>query len=235
MTGLLTSVFEPGFFASAPVHVGAARRRRRRGRVRCRGVVHRHARPVLRRPLAGRYRDRRRLGGVPASGINPLCGFVADERARGGGDGADRASAPAGTRPGHRDRARCARSDWRHFSSTWTPRHRARPGRPSTCSSGRSSPSSVVDWSRSSSSSASLRSALVLVVYRPLLLTSISPDLAAAQGLPGPPRRHRATSSRWRWPCRSPRVTIGAILSTALLIGPAATALRLTNGPATRR
>jgi zinc/manganese transport system permease protein len=49
----------------------------------------------------------------------------------------------------------------------------------------------------------------ILILYRPLLLTSISPELAAALAA----------------------VTIGAILSTALLVGPAASALRLTTRP----
>lgn len=71
---------------------------------------------------------------------------------------------------------------------------------------------------------------LVMLLYRPLLLSSISPDLAAARGV------------RVGWVGAAylvalacavslSSVTIGAILSTALLIGPAATALRLTRRP----
>lgn len=71
---------------------------------------------------------------------------------------------------------------------------------------------------------------LVVFLYRPLLLSSISPDLAAARGV------------RVGWvgvaylvalacAVSLSSVTIGAILSTALLIGPAATALRLTRRP----
>lgn len=74
--------------------------------------------------------------------------------------------------------------------------------------------------------------ALVLVglVYRPLLLSSISPDLAAAQGV-------RLRLVRLAFMVALPlsvalsALTIGAILSTALLIGPAAAALRLARSP----
>jgi zinc/manganese transport system permease protein len=74
-------------------------------------------------------------------------------------------------------------------------------------------------------------SALTLVglaaIYRPLLLGSLSPELAAARGI------------RTRWVGLAflvamavavglSSIAIGSILSTALLIGPAATALRLT-------
>jgi zinc/manganese transport system permease protein len=72
--------------------------------------------------------------------------------------------------------------------------------------------------------------AIIAAIYRPLLLSSVSPDLAAAQGV------------RIRWigslyliamavAVALSAVTIGAILSTALLIGPAATALQLTSRP----
>jgi zinc/manganese transport system permease protein len=68
---------------------------------------------------------------------------------------------------------------------------------------------------------------LVAGIYRPLLLTSVNGDLAAAKGVPvrlvgvaymGALALAVGLSS----------ITIGAILSTALLIGPAASALRLT-------
>lgn len=67
-------------------------------------------------------------------------------------------------------------------------------------------------------------------LYRPLLLSSISPDLAAARGVPV-----GAVSAAYlaalAFAVSLSAVTIGAILSTALLIGPAATALRLTRRP----
>jgi zinc/manganese transport system permease protein len=70
--------------------------------------------------------------------------------------------------------------------------------------------------------------ALIAVLYRPLLLASVSTDMAAARGVPvrlvgigfmGALAVAVGLSS----------LAIGSILSTALLIGPAATALRLTN------
>ncbi len=71
---------------------------------------------------------------------------------------------------------------------------------------------------------------LVGVVYRPLLLSSINPDLAAAQGMP---LRLIGTtySVALALSVALSALTIGAILSTALLIGPAAAALRLARSP----
>ncbi len=72
--------------------------------------------------------------------------------------------------------------------------------------------------------------ALVGLSYRPLLLSSVNPDLAAAQGTP----------VRWvgaaymaalALAVALSALTIGAILSTALLIGPAAAALQVTRSP----
>ena len=72
--------------------------------------------------------------------------------------------------------------------------------------------------------------AIVTLLYRPLLLSSISPDLAAARGTPlrligGLYLLSLAVAVALT------ALTIGTILSTALLIGPAATALRLTRRP----
>lgn len=70
-----------------------------------------------------------------------------------------------------------------------------------------------------------------LVLYRPLLLTAIGPDVAAARGV-----RVRLIGACYlvilAVAVSLSAITIGAILSTALLIGPAATALRLTARPA---
>lgn len=67
----------------------------------------------------------------------------------------------------------------------------------------------------------------LLVIYRPLLLSSISPDLAAARGI-----RTRLVGLFFivalAIAVALSSIAIGSILSTALLIGPAATALRLT-------
>jgi zinc/manganese transport system permease protein len=72
--------------------------------------------------------------------------------------------------------------------------------------------------------------AIVAVLYRPLLLSSVSADIAAARGV-----RVRLTGLACllaiALAVSLAAVTVGAILSTALLVGPAAIALRLTNAP----
>jgi len=69
--------------------------------------------------------------------------------------------------------------------------------------------------------------AAIAVVYRPLLLATVSPDVAAARGIPvrlvG-----LAYMAALAVSVGLSSLAIGAILSTALLIGPAAVALRLT-------
>lgn len=75
-----------------------------------------------------------------------------------------------------------------------------------------------------------LTAGIIALVYRPLLLTSVNPDLAAARGV-----RVRLIGSLYlvamALATALSAVTIGAILSTALLVGPAATALQLTSRP----
>jgi zinc/manganese transport system permease protein len=72
--------------------------------------------------------------------------------------------------------------------------------------------------------------AIVAVLQRPLLLSSASPDLAAARGIPV-----RAVGLAClvaiALAVSLAALTIGTILSTALLVGPAATAMRLTHRP----
>jgi zinc/manganese transport system permease protein len=72
--------------------------------------------------------------------------------------------------------------------------------------------------------------AAVLVLYRPLLFSSLSADMARARGVPV-----RLVSAVFMFlmalAVALSAITVGAILSTALLIGPAATALRLTKRP----
>jgi zinc/manganese transport system permease protein len=72
--------------------------------------------------------------------------------------------------------------------------------------------------------------ALMLTIYRPLLLSSVSAEMAAARGVP----------VRLLGACyllalalatALAAITIGTILSTSLLVGPAASALRLTKRP----
>jgi zinc/manganese transport system permease protein len=72
--------------------------------------------------------------------------------------------------------------------------------------------------------------AIIVVLYRPLLLSSLSPELAAARGIPV--RRVGALYlTAMAVAVALSALTIGAILSTALLVGPAATALQLTRRP----
>ncbi|MHB8220349.1 MAG: metal ABC transporter permease [Acidimicrobiales bacterium] len=70
----------------------------------------------------------------------------------------------------------------------------------------------------------------MLVLYRPLLLSSVDPDLAAVRGV-----RVRLTETlhllALAVAVALSALTIGAILSTALLIGPGAAALRITRRP----
>jgi zinc/manganese transport system permease protein len=78
--------------------------------------------------------------------------------------------------------------------------------------------------------SALLALGTVLALSRVLLLTSLSPDIAAARGVPV-----RAVGAAYLMALAVSvalsAVIIGAVLSTALLIGPAATALRLAKSP----
>jgi zinc/manganese transport system permease protein len=71
---------------------------------------------------------------------------------------------------------------------------------------------------------------IVVALYRPLLLSTISAEMAAARGVPV-----RVVGAAYllalAMTVALAAVTIGAILSTALLIGPAASALRLTRRP----
>jgi zinc/manganese transport system permease protein len=78
--------------------------------------------------------------------------------------------------------------------------------------------------------SALLALATVVILARVLLLSSLSPDIAAARGVPV-----RAVGAAFLMALAVSvalsAMIIGAVLSTALLIGPAATALRLARSP----
>ncbi|MGF6506219.1 zinc/manganese transport system permease protein [Paraburkholderia sp. 32] len=73
--------------------------------------------------------------------------------------------------------------------------------------------------------------AIVAVLYRPLLLVSLDPELAAVRGV-----RVRLTGLAYlltlAMAVSLSAMTVGAILSTALLVGPPAIALRVTARPA---
>jgi zinc/manganese transport system permease protein len=77
---------------------------------------------------------------------------------------------------------------------------------------------------------AALAVALIVGLYRPLLLATVSPEMAAARGIPV-----RSVGALYllalALATALAAITIGTILSTALLIGPAAAALRLTRRP----
>lgn len=72
--------------------------------------------------------------------------------------------------------------------------------------------------------------ALVALLYRPLLLSSVSAELAVARGV-----RVRLVGACYllalAMAASLAAITIGTTLSTALLVGPAAAALRLTRRP----
>jgi zinc/manganese transport system permease protein len=72
--------------------------------------------------------------------------------------------------------------------------------------------------------------AIVATLYRPLLLSSVSAEMAAARGVPV-----RLIGAAYllalALAVALASLTIGTILSTALLVGPAATALRLSRRP----
>jgi zinc/manganese transport system permease protein len=71
---------------------------------------------------------------------------------------------------------------------------------------------------------------LILLLYRPLLLATVSPEMAAARGIPV-----RLLGVLYllalALAAALAAITIGSILGTALLVGPAASALRLTKRP----
>lgn len=77
---------------------------------------------------------------------------------------------------------------------------------------------------------AGLVAATLAAVHKPLLLASVSPELAAARGIPVRTLGAVYLLSTALAVALSD-VTIGAILSTALLIGPPAAALRLCSRP----
>ncbi len=72
----------------------------------------------------------------------------------------------------------------------------------------------------------------MVLLYRPLLICAIHPDIAAARGIPV-----RLVGVGYlavtAITVALTSITVGAILSTALLIGPAATAVKLTRRPGT--
>ena len=74
--------------------------------------------------------------------------------------------------------------------------------------------------------------AITLTIYRPLLLSSVNAEMASARGIPV-----RLVGVLYllalALAAALAAITIGTILSTALLVGPAASALRITRRPLT--
>lgn len=85
-------------------------------------------------------------------------------------------------------------------------------------------PSSVIPVAVAASA---LAMGLLVLVYRPLLLASVDPDMAAAGGV-SPRLMGQAYMLALAAAVGLSSLAIGAVLSTALLIGPPATALRVT-------
>ena len=203
-TGRSAAIVEPGFFSSQPCSSRRASARWSRSSPARVGVFTVDPRPVVRRRGARRHRrrrriervpgrDRRRCGGssaiaVAAAGVMELIGI---QRAR-GRDLATGIVLGAGFG---------LAALFLYLGTI----HTAPPARPSRSCSARSSRStrSILplvarlrrDRARRSCSS----------LYRPLLLSSVSPELAAARGHPGPARSAASTCSRWRSRSRSRR------------------------------
>ena len=227
MNSILQAVFEPGFFASAPVRVallagGMA--------ALVSGVVGIFA-VVRGQSYAGHaLADISVTGGSASSlfGITPLWGFA------GVGVAAAAAMDLIGVqRRRGRDLAtgvvRGAALGLAALFLYWGTTSTSTTGATVTVLFG-----SIFTISPSTAAVAALLGAIALGIvaglYRPLLLSSASPELAFARGIPV-----RATGALClvaiALAVSLSALTIGAILSTALLVGPAATALRLTSKP----
>ena len=150
-------------------------------------------------------------------GVGPLWGFVGDRRDRRGGDGDDRHPAPARAGPGDRDRAG----------------GRDRPGRPvplldTTYNNTTGATVTILFGSVFAIASSTiplilllalLALAVMIALYRPLLLSTVSAEMAAPGG-------SRCASSALLYllalalATALAAITIGTILSTALLDRP---------------
>lgn len=227
MTSILQAVFAPGFFASAPVRVallagGMA--------ALVSGVVGIFA-VVRGQSYAGHALADISVTGGSASylvGITPLWGFA----------GVSVAAAAAMDLIGVQRRrgrdlatgiVRGATLGLAALFLYWGTTSTSTTGATVTVLFG-----SIFTISSSTAAAAALLGAIALGIvaglYRPLLLSSASPELAFARGIPV-----RAAGALClvaiALAVSLSALTIGAILSTALLVGPAATALRLTTKP----
>ncbi|HTS95545.1 MAG TPA: metal ABC transporter permease [Streptosporangiaceae bacterium] len=227
MEHLLRAVFEPGFFGSAPVHVALLA-----GGVVAvvSGIVGTFT--VLRgQSYAGHALGDLSATGGSASfliGISPLWGFAGTSVAAAGIMDMIGVQRPRG-----RDLAtgivRGAGLGVAALFLYWDTLHTSTTGATITVLFGSlfTISSSILPVIAAFSLAAV---GIVAVLYRPLLLSSVSADLAVVRGI-----SVRATGALClvaiALAVSLSAITIGAILSTALLVGPAATALRLTSRP----
>ena len=227
MSHLLRAVFEPGFFTSAPVHVALL----------AGGVV------ALVSGIVGTFTVMRgqsyaghALGDISATGgsasfligISPLWGFAGTSVVAAGVMDMIGVRRPRG-----RDLAtgivRGAGLGLAALFLYWDTTRTSTTGAPVTILFG-----SIFTIGSSMIPVIALFSlvavGIVAVLYRPLLLSSVSTDLAVVRGVPVRVAGALCLVAIALAVSLS-AITIGAILSTALLVGPAATALRLTSRP----
>jgi zinc/manganese transport system permease protein len=227
VTGFLRSIVEPGFFGSAPVHVAVAV-----GGVAAivSGVL--GVFTVMRgQSYAGHaFADISVTGGSGSYliGISPLWGFAGASVLAAG------IMEMIGIqRPRGRDLAtgivRGAALGLAALFLYWDTTHTSTTGATITILFG-----SLFAVSTSIVPAIVLLSVLavgiIAILYRPLLLSTVSADLAFARGIPVRLAGVLCLAAIAIAVSLS-AITIGAILSTSLLVGPAATALRLTSKP----
>jgi zinc/manganese transport system permease protein len=227
VSGILNSVFAPGFFGSAPVHVALAV-----GSVTAvvSGIL--GVFTVMRgQSYAGHaFADISVTGGSGSFllGISPIWGFVGTSVVAAGIMDMIGIQRPRG-----RDLAtgilRGAALGLAALFLYWDTTHTSTTGATITILFGSMfaiTPSTVPVVVALSLAALGI----VAVLYRPLLLSSVSGELAFSRGIPVR-LAGAACLVAIAVAVSLSALTIGAILSTALLVGPAATALRLTTRP----
>ena len=163
--------------------------------------VHRAARPVLRRALAGRRRHHRRVRRVPGR-PQPVLGLPRRRDRRRRADGGHRRAAPPGPGRRHRRGARRGARRAPRSSSTWARCRRRRPGASFTVLFGSIfviSPDTVPALI----ASGVIALVVVAVLARVLLLTSRLARPGAGHAASTSGSSASSTSRRWRSRCRS--------------------------------
>jgi zinc/manganese transport system permease protein len=227
MGHLLRAVFEPGFFASAPVHVALVAG----GLVALVSGVVGTFTVVRGQSYAGHALSDLSATGGSASfliGISPLWGFAGTSVIAAG-----IMDMIGIRRPRGRDLAtgivRGAGLGLAALFLYWDTTRTSTTGAPVTILFGSmfTIDSSIIPVIAVFSVAAV---GIVAMLYRPLLLSSVSTDLAVVRGIPVRIAGMLCLIAIALAVSLS-AITIGAILSTALIVGPAATALRLTSRP----